>query len=237
MLSCTNCKENISERYAHSIEKNCCPLCGENIVSPKLQHLLVNLKLIFDDAGEEFLPAIESWLLTNYKLKKTSSPSNINDGGETNYVPKRQNPGRGVGVNRAGSENDIEISTSRTAKENEQPTQPSNDFMKRAGIKPQNKSFKSIVDDIKNRTGAAPPEAFVGLAEEELREQSEYMDADIGGSQEFYTVEDNSSGNNSAFDLFADSPENGIKQTLELERAKKLQQSMFSNGGKFRRGE
>lgn len=223
---CQSCKEDISSKFTHAISVNVCPMCGNAIMNEKLQNVLGELKVAFDDA-KDYMSEVEDWLFSNFSLKKIGSDEVVINkdklleldqqpkiGRNTNMIMTKGKPG--IMVNRSDDE-DVSINETNDAAS-------TTVFAKRAGVP----SHKKTLDFIKGKasfSGAADPSEFP-------------LDEEEGFSE---TIEQNPNPLNvkeinQMVDLFG-TDEPTQSRELDMQKLKKLQsQSALGGGGAFRRG-
>lgn len=147
-MQCKSCNEDIPSKFKTAISRNECPICDGEIVDPKLQLALNDLKSAID-AANEFPEQLADWLSANYSFRKF----------DPNAEPKHNfngMPPKKVSVNRIDEDD-----------ENDDSNQVDNrtPFHVRAGVKA---NHKKIISQIQ---GAADPSEFKG-------QDSEYENAD-----------------------------------------------------------
>lgn len=152
-MKCISCNEDISAKFHHSISKNECPFCGQNIIDQKLQELLASLKTLMDN-GKDYMPQIEDWLQSNYNLRKFD-PENDMPVGFNSSFPQGKKPGKGVGVRRADEDDQdsVEMMTP---------------FAARAGMKSSGMSREQILNKIKGNSGVISNPMELEQTEEEV---------------------------------------------------------------------
>jgi hypothetical protein len=194
-MKCKSCTEEIPSKFAHAISVNICPLCGKEIMDTKLQSILNDLSNIFNES-KDYMKEIEDWLASNFQLKKFD-PNEM----PANFSSTVVKPGKGVAVLRRDEDDqgdDVGDDTEMSV------------FAKRAGVK-KPKAVKKAVDFIKNGTGAADPEDFVG----EDDESGMIVDMPVSkaplSSNEKYEMEN----------MF-DTDNSKLEQMMELEKLKRL---------------
>lgn len=80
-MKCQSCQEVVSAKFKAALARNQCPLCDEQIVSPKLQAIFAKLQVVMQEA-EEFPDLIADWLFSNYQLKKAGYKSPNDEEGD-----------------------------------------------------------------------------------------------------------------------------------------------------------
>jgi hypothetical protein len=72
-MQCISCTVNIDPKWAHAINQNICPFCGQAILPDKLKSLLTSLGEIMVQL-QEYPEQLNDWLLSNHNYIKTDSP-------------------------------------------------------------------------------------------------------------------------------------------------------------------
>lgn len=144
-MNCRSCKENVPPKFAHSISTNVCPLCGQEIMDPKLQNIFGELKIVLEDA-KDYMVEVEDWLFSNFSLKKIAENEVVVD---KNMI---RQPGKSSPLMRSDHENSDNV---------EIEERPMTEFAKRAGIH----KVKKAIDYIKGSSGAADISEFQGVDE------------------------------------------------------------------------
>lgn len=140
-MKCKSCNEDVPPKFTHAISVNICPLCGQEIMSAKLQNILGELKIAFGDA-KEYMSEIEDWLYSNYSFKKINEDQIVINKSEL----KKELNNPPIKVNRSEGD-EIVLDEPRAQSV----------FERRAGIK----NHKKNLDFIKGRSfGPAHPSEF-----------------------------------------------------------------------------
>lgn len=213
-MKCKACNEQIPSKFTHSIKINTCPLCGEQIMDEILQEILNNLSSLMKKAEENnFIPDVEEWLSSNYKLNKSNKTINTN--------------------NNLDDDNDF---SEEGIKKQTEAAKTAEQFQKAAGVKKSN--LKDIIEKIQNGGGAAAPEEFVGedefyghidLGEELKNEGANIKPISEKDAMDMVKAMNLQSNKNTDDDSV-------LKEYYELQKLKRLQRAP-TGGGKFYRGE
>jgi hypothetical protein len=80
-MQCVSCQTDINPQWAHAIETNICPFCGQSCVDQHLKNLLSSLRQTMA-ALQQYPEQLNDWLLSNHNYIKTDSPNLLD------YAPK-----------------------------------------------------------------------------------------------------------------------------------------------------
>lgn len=207
-MKCRSCEEVVDAKFKHALLTNVCPLCGSDIMDKKLQNVIAELKIAFDDA-KEYMEEVEDWLFSNFSFKRLKEDEVVVNKDQIKGF--KTGMGKGVSVNRSGDDNN----------ENAEGSEEQTIFAKRAGV-----SVKKAVDFIKGRSsGAADPSEFVGV-------DDEY--GEVNNIEE-NNAPLNKNELNKVANLFGGEDDN-LSQELELQKLKKMRMQV-GGASKFSRSE
>lgn len=149
-MKCMSCNVEVPPSFVRSIELNCCPACGENILNDEAKSLMSEIADAFkrmenDPAG------LAGWLLSNYTLTKVGTA-------EPTVFHRKSAP-----VN------------NRNVKVAENPVQK---FLARTGIKAPQKPQRNIADIARMVNSGEVDEALYGGEEAEENYSEEQYDAE-----------------------------------------------------------
>jgi hypothetical protein len=121
-MKCCNCQTEIPPSFKRALVINQCPACGDKIMNDSMQELLSELKEALARMPND-PEGLAGWLLSNYQLIKIGTGEPVQEFfGQKKTITQE--------VNKSNS-NRVQ------------------EFFKNAGIKKQDKDYKSIVDEIK----------------------------------------------------------------------------------------
>lgn len=80
-MKCISCETEINPKWAHAIEINVCPFCGQHIMEEHLKNCIASLAIAMGDMLK-YPEQLDDWLLSNHSYIKTSSPNLVN------YLPE-----------------------------------------------------------------------------------------------------------------------------------------------------
>lgn len=80
-MKCISCETEINPKWAHAIEINVCPFCGQHIMEEHLKNCIASLATAMGDMLK-YPEQLDDWLLSNHSYIKTSSPNLIS------YLPE-----------------------------------------------------------------------------------------------------------------------------------------------------
>lgn len=217
-MKCKSCNEDVPPKFTHALAVNICPLCGKEIMDTKLQNILGELKTAFSSA-QEYMEAVEDWLLSNYSLKKIKPNEVVVDKNQLK-APRPEKPGPSatpahgspVMVNRKDDDEDSQ----EEIVIDEQPSV----WAKRSGVIHP----KKALDFIKGKAslGAADPSEFQGMDEE-------YGDMEEPSMQNLNPLSANEANQMAA--MFKGNDLGKASQELEMQKLKRLQASSNIAGG------
>jgi hypothetical protein len=147
-MKCDSCQAEINPQWAHAIEINVCPFCGQNIMAEHLKNLLSALR---ETMGKlvEYPEQLNDWMLSNYNYIKTDSPQiGI-------YAPKSGTNDRHTRENKQSNDDNKSIIKIKTDTGGEQEVivekikseDETSEFFRRAeAVKPNIDGFKTVDD-------------------------------------------------------------------------------------------
>lgn len=206
-MRCKSCGEDVPSKFKKAISENSCPICGDEIVDPKLQIALNNLKVALD-AAQEFPEQLADWLAANYNFKKFDPNNEPRTNNNIGIVPKT------ISVNRIGEDDD----NAETHQVDDRT-----DFARRAGVK---LNHKKIISEIQgNMMGSADPSEFNDENSSEYESVDSYAD----------TTPLDARGQKDVLNLFP--VDTKMEQALELQKLRNYRKQFAGNDdGKIRRG-
>lgn len=80
-MKCISCETEINPKWAHAIEINVCPFCGQHIMEEHLKNCITALATAMGDMMK-YPEQLDDWLLSNHSYIKTSSPNLVS------YLPE-----------------------------------------------------------------------------------------------------------------------------------------------------
>src|SRR5271166_342551 len=75
-MKCISCQTDINPKWAHAIEINVCPFCGQHIMEEHLKNCIANLAIAMSDMLK-YPEQLDDWLISNHNYIKTTSPNLI----------------------------------------------------------------------------------------------------------------------------------------------------------------
>lgn len=76
-MKCISCETEINPKWAHAIEINVCPFCGQHIMEEHLKNCITALATAMSEMMK-YPEQLDDWMLSNHSYIKTSSPDLVN---------------------------------------------------------------------------------------------------------------------------------------------------------------
>ena len=176
-MKCKSCQEEVSQKFAHALQTNICPYCGQDIMPIELQVALSELSEVMKNA-EQFHVEIFDWLSSNYNLigRDAAEYKALQEKAE---LASKQ-PSKAVMKTVDPSKVELDHNGLQVSGEAIQDQETTNQFMKRAQVKTLNKQehFREIVNQIKKH-GATSVDGSGGMMVEADAEEVAALEAEL----------------------------------------------------------
>ncbi len=156
-MECLSCSTEINPKWAHAINQNICPFCGEEIMPEDLKQKINALSVAMSEMLE-YQKELNDWMLSNHNYIKTDDDNLVkfvpkellrsyHQGGTSKEVIQEGNKYTVKVTHDDGTEEDVD--SFKLASE-----EKAAEFAKRAGVRPSKlNKLKDMVKNIQNTGG------------------------------------------------------------------------------------
>lgn len=181
-MKCKSCNETISQKFAHALASNVCPMCGNEIMPLELQVALSELREVFKGAPSYHTELLD-WLSTNHNLISRDSAEYKGLQEKAELAAKMPTKA----VIKASDPNKVELDTNgnQIAGEVLQDQSTTNVFLQRAQVKTLNQQdkYRQIVNQIKKGGSSAAESNMMTMVAQADAEEVAAMEAELTGGE------------------------------------------------------